>query len=512
MSPFRGGNPTKNRRKGDTRDPNVTRLIDCPFSASAYFQKKANHWKFSVSNPHHNHQPSLDPTAHTANRRLTEDIYEEMKKLGDSGMKPSAILDALKKTRPNETILATISTIYTARKKAHQQMLQGISPIVHLNKTLSSSDFTTATKVNDDGELEGLFFCHALSINLLKSYHYVLLLDCTYKTNKYKMPLLHIAGITGANKTFSLAFCFIAQETKPFYDWALDSLLTVFTSNNIPQPDVFLTDREQALINSVTSAFPNSTHLLCTWHIQKNIVTNAAKLIKNKAKEGEMISAWNELIRRPSQSDFHDKFQTFASKYGAKFEEYMYSTWLPVAEKYSNAWTKSIPHFEHRTTSRMESAHSFIKSRLLGPNYSFTAVIKIITNALEAQLHEISAHYHQQKINSLKYIGKILHDCHGRITHFALRKAQNNLVLASHLTAAERDECNGCHHTRTGIPCKHRLAELINRGETVQPKEFHEQWHIKVSLIVCCVFFVLFFFFLAGGIWESALQFNIKKK
>ena len=160
----------------------------------------------------------------------------------------------------------------------------------------------------------------------------------------------------------------------------------------------------------------------------------------------------------------------------------------------------------------MESAHSFIKSRLLGPNYSFTAVIKIITNALEAQLHEISAHYHQQKINSLKYIGKILHDCHGQITHFALGKAQNNLVLASHLTAAERDECNGCHHTRTGIPCKHRLAKLIDRGETVQPEEFHEQWHIKVSLIVCCVFFVLFFFFLASGIWESALQFNIKKK
>ena len=62
---------------------------------------------------------------------------------------------------------------------------------------------------------KGLFFCHALSINLLKYYHHHLLLDCTYKTNKYKMPLLHIAGITGSNKTFILAFCFIAQETKP---------------------------------------------------------------------------------------------------------------------------------------------------------------------------------------------------------------------------------------------------------------------------------------------------------
>ncbi|KNZ52102.1 uncharacterized protein VP01_3697g2, partial [Puccinia sorghi] len=32
-----------------------TRLIGCPFSCSAYFQKKQGIWKFSVSNPSHNH-------------------------------------------------------------------------------------------------------------------------------------------------------------------------------------------------------------------------------------------------------------------------------------------------------------------------------------------------------------------------------------------------------------------------------------------------------------------------
>ena len=486
---IRGGNAEHNRRKGDTRkNPNVTRLIDCPFAASAYFQKKANHWKFTVSNPTHNHEHSLDPTAHTENRRLTADLYEEMKKLGDAGLKPSAILEALKKTHPNETILATISTIYSARKKAQHQMLQGISPIVHLNQTLEKSSFTTATKVNENGELKGLFFCHALSINLLKSYHYVLLLDCTYKTNKYKMPLLHIAGITGADTTFSLAFCFLSEENETYYTWALETLLKVFSSNNIPHPDVFLTDQEQALINSLSNLFPNSTHLLCTWHIQKNLLTNASKLIKDKRKETEMIQHWNNLIRMPIQSKFRASFERFSSKYGPDFQQYMHSTWLPIAEKYSNAWTQSIPHFNHRTTSRMESAHAFIKSRLLGPNHSFTAVIKLITNALEAQSHEISAQYHQQKINSLKYIGEIFSECHGRITHFALRKAHNNLLDSARVDKGS--PCNGCHRIRTGIPCKHRIKALIERGEKVQPAEFHPQWHISVSLIFIFPYFL----------------------
>jgi hypothetical protein len=51
------------------------------------------------------------------------------------------------------------------------------------------------------------------------------------------------------------------------------------------------------------------------------------------------------------QEAFNASFKRFASNYGPRFEDYMTSTWLPVVEKFANAWTKNIPHFEHRTTS-----------------------------------------------------------------------------------------------------------------------------------------------------------------
>jgi hypothetical protein len=130
-------------------------LINCPFCATAYFQKKNDHWKFTVTDPAHNHASSLNPSAHTANRQLTASLFEEMKKLGDAGLRPAVILQALKKSHLEETILATITTIYSARKKAAQELLQGISPIVHVQKTLQASNFTTTPKVNDDGDLTG---------------------------------------------------------------------------------------------------------------------------------------------------------------------------------------------------------------------------------------------------------------------------------------------------------------------------------------------------------------------
>ncbi|OAV85217.1 hypothetical protein PTTG_30692, partial [Puccinia triticina 1-1 BBBD Race 1] len=86
-----------------------------------------------------------------------------MKKLGEAGLKPAAILEAMKKTHPNEKILATVTTIYLCRRKALLESLQGLSPVSHLNKTLVNTDFTTATKVNNDRILKALFFCHAKS-------------------------------------------------------------------------------------------------------------------------------------------------------------------------------------------------------------------------------------------------------------------------------------------------------------------------------------------------------------
>ena len=116
----------------------------------------------------------------------------------------------------------------------------------------------------------------------------------------------------------------------------------------------------------------------------------------------------------------------------------------------------------------------------------------MLTNALESQVHKILAHYHAQKMNSLQIIGKIFENCHGKITHYALRKAQKNLVAVASLKKAAT--CNGFHFERTGIPCAHCLRELINLGHLVEPDDFHPQWHIKVSYSFC-----LFSSFLAGG-------------
>jgi transposase-like protein len=150
------------------------------------------------------------------------------------------------------------------------------------------------------------------------------------------MPLLHISGITGANKTFSVAFCFMAKETKTFYNWALQCLLSIFSRHKIQLPDVVITDRKQALINSLANSFPDAHHMLCVWHIQKNILSKGTKLIARDVQWKEMLQYWMNIVKLSTQTDFISSFTHWSNKYGPNFEQYVSSTWLQVAKHYSN--------------------------------------------------------------------------------------------------------------------------------------------------------------------------------
>jgi hypothetical protein len=91
-------------------------------------------------------------------------------------------------------------------------------------------------------------------VELLKKYPDVLLLDCTYRTNKFKMPLLNIAGTTCLDKNYHTAFCFLVKEEEGDYVWALEQLQDLFEPGMVMSAVV--TDREIAVINACRQVFP----------------------------------------------------------------------------------------------------------------------------------------------------------------------------------------------------------------------------------------------------------------
>jgi len=118
----------------------------------------------------------------------------------------------------------------------------------------------------------------------------VLLMDCTYKTNRFRLPLLNICAITGQGQIIQVGLCFLCAEKEEDYNWAMIQFRNVIAQYNIEEPVTIVTDREISLINSLNKYFPGSTHILCRWHVNMNVLAKTKRFFQKPVQDPGTIS------------------------------------------------------------------------------------------------------------------------------------------------------------------------------------------------------------------------------
>lgn len=172
---------------------------------------------------------------------------------------------------------------------------------------LETNSYEFNYQLDEEGRITLLLFAHPESLILLKRYPEVLLMDSTYKTNRFRMPLLDILGSTGLGHTFYAAFVFLSSEIESDYTAALQMLLKVMTVRNIKQPGVIVTDQDQGLMNAIQSTFPHAANLLCGWHINNNVLSHSRKLRvydSGSKEEDSFMSLWRGVVSASSIDDY----------------------------------------------------------------------------------------------------------------------------------------------------------------------------------------------------------------
>lgn len=80
-------------------------------------------------------------------------------------------------------------------------MLLDCGKYFHWRRCVESSDVVS-----------NLFWTHPDAIKLLNAFNIILLMGNTYKTNKYKLLLLEIVGVTSTRLSFSASFVLLLSE------------------------------------------------------------------------------------------------------------------------------------------------------------------------------------------------------------------------------------------------------------------------------------------------------------
>jgi len=199
-----------------------------------------------------------------------------------------------------------------------------------------------------------IFWTHPDSLKLLNAFSNVLLMDNTYKTNKYRLPLLEIVGVTSTGLTFSAAFVLMSTECQNNFTWVLQKLRGLFFKGDV-YPTIIISDRDLALMNAIEVVFPKATNLLCRFHINKNVKAKCKMLVHPREACDVVMKEWTTVIDCSDCEAFSKCVENFESVYlpWPIFLEYVQKTWIKAhKEKFVSAWTNKVMDMGNTTSNR----------------------------------------------------------------------------------------------------------------------------------------------------------------
>nr|KJB24588.1 hypothetical protein B456_004G152900 [Gossypium raimondii] len=366
-----------------------TKKTNCKFRLVGSYLKQYDGWTLRVICDQHNHPLAQLMEGHAYARQLKEKEKKLLVDLTSKNVTPRDILSTL--NEQDENNVSTLKTIYNARQKL--RLSQNVGKIL--------IQFSVN---NISNELENLFFIHPRSLDIWRAFPHVLIVDATYKTNKYDLPFVQIGGLTSTNKTFSIAFAFIINEKEENYNWALTCLK--LTLEECMYPRVSVMDRELALMNACQQIFPDATRLLCRWHITENIKKHCRQSIKSQHEWDSFRAMWTVLVESPTwilYTENYRKLQSILSEYPGVLK-YLDQVWLSkYKEMFVSVWIYRHLKFGERTTNRVESQHVKLKKYLCAKNSSLDKFVGCIDQIVKSQLTSIYESFEKSRI-VLKHI------------------------------------------------------------------------------------------------------------
>nr|CCA26077.1 conserved hypothetical protein [Albugo laibachii Nc14] len=162
-------------------------------------------------------------------------------------------------------------------------------PIHALFDELQAKNYRFDIMHDAKGQNCSLMFANPEFIALAVEFCDVVLLGCTYKTNKERKRTTTYGVLPRSNR------CLRDVETQ--------------------KPRVLVSDNDLALLNAEKRVFPNATRLLCRWHINKNVVAKCEVHFIDGDEWEEMIADWSALFYAASVEVLEAQWESFEDKY-----------------------------------------------------------------------------------------------------------------------------------------------------------------------------------------------------
>ncbi|KAH6826463.1 hypothetical protein C2S53_014317 [Perilla frutescens var. hirtella] len=259
-------------------------------------------------------------------------------------------------------------------------------------------------------------------------------MDCTYKTNRYRLSLFEIVGITSTSMMFSVACAYLEAEKEENYMWALTVLKGLMDQSTLPS------------------------------HINKNITVNCKKKFRTKEQWESFLSAWNLVVLAETESRYSEMLRRFQEDYvtNPTIVNYAINNWIvPYKERFVSCWTNSVMDFDNTITYRAEGAHAKLKRFLGTSTDNVEGCWEKIYDLMETSFNAIKASF-EKSVNVVqhRYKSPIFQFLRGTISIAALDKIYEEMESIGN-DGVDPLLCGCVMRTKCGLPCAHEIDQHV---------------------------------------------------
>ncbi|KAI5663736.1 hypothetical protein M9H77_23059 [Catharanthus roseus] len=155
----------------------------------------SKNWQVFVHDGRHNHAIDVYIHCHTQAAKLMEGQLIQIEQFRNSHVLPRNILRFF--WEQNVGCAVSAQKIYNVVAKIKKNRMQGRNTVEEVLYLSDIRDYTVFYRnCEDSNMLSDIVVAHPTSIEMLRTWPYILIMDTTYKTNKYNMPLLEVVGMT----------------------------------------------------------------------------------------------------------------------------------------------------------------------------------------------------------------------------------------------------------------------------------------------------------------------------
>ncbi|XP_025625575.1 protein FAR1-RELATED SEQUENCE 5-like [Arachis hypogaea] len=258
------------------REEKLESRTGCSAKLKIYYDLQDQVWKVRRIDDNHNHPLATTMFSHLlpSHRNLSDGDKAQVDSLKKFGIATSKIMAYMAGQSGGYGMLRfTKRDLYNyVHSQRIAQIINGdaAAAISYLEGKANTDMMTVAryTKTAEN-QLGSLFWADGQMMADYQLFGNVLAFDATYRSNKYKKPLVVFSGSNHHKQIAIFGFALLEDEEVRTYKWVL---LNIFDVIENKKPSVVVTDGDKAMRAAIADVLPLARHRLCGWHLEKNCV------------------------------------------------------------------------------------------------------------------------------------------------------------------------------------------------------------------------------------------------